>query len=357
MFMLMLMLLPPVGADITQISKFFDPIKNASFEDATPQWETNNGGYRELTTCPDGSYAWYTSGGGEYQMWQWLDSEALYDIKGKRVSFSFWFKPDSLTEDFSARAGIYYEQYYNGEKEQSTVWGDWVFPDTSDWYNTHVEDIISGEATDVKVLIHGQTDFKAWIDLASLCIYTTRSEYVDWPNQEATVTVSATMFQLYEKSPKPPSGFPDCIAYLAVGMGVERHNKPDKVGSVCVRGIELDVKLLTEGHLNIYYCEQSNEHNLEIDPEKQEELQNQVLMAGGIALSAGIAAFTYYLPVAAMYKPFISVTSGTIGKLILQSFASDPHIQSADEVGEYVRENGGLRLIIRCGSLVKEATA
>ena len=452
MFMLMLMLLPPIGADITQSSKFFDPIKNASFEDATPCWETSNGGERSLISpCPHGSYAWYT-GLGEYQMWQWLDSETLYDIKGKRVSFSYWFKeyvPGWAESDFSEThhwypgpllvktltytppAGVrvhltkvkfdvyveggegkYVIEYQKGDdwehtvviaedtftntqyqtKEHScdvwgnpgeslsvkfftgadgtgwdvystnyymyyrkpaparagifytamggprTYWSNWVFPNTSDWQSVFVETVVPPTAGQFKVIIHGQQpNFRAWIDLASLWISTAETKPVDWPNQEATVAVSATLFQVYHDESTPPD-FPDCKAYLAVGMGVERHNKPGKIGSICVRAMELDVKLLTHGVLNIYYCEQTNEHNVEIDPEKQEQFQNQVLWAGGIAITGLIAAFTYYLPVDVIYKPYISVTSGTIGKLILQSFASDPHIESANKKGKYVRE-------------------
>ena len=44
----------------------------------------------------DGSYSWYTSGGGDYQMWQWLGDDAINDVKGKQVAFTFWFLPELI---------------------------------------------------------------------------------------------------------------------------------------------------------------------------------------------------------------------------------------------------------------------
>ncbi len=67
----------------------------------------------------DGSYSWYTSGGGDYQMWQWLDSNTLDAIKGQQVLFSFWFKhppyEDSLTEDLTKPNN--YLQHVDGKWE------------------------------------------------------------------------------------------------------------------------------------------------------------------------------------------------------------------------------------------------
>jgi len=49
----------------------------------------------------DGIYSWYTNGGGDYQMWQWLDFESVQAIGGKQATFSFWFYPTSVAPNGS----------------------------------------------------------------------------------------------------------------------------------------------------------------------------------------------------------------------------------------------------------------
>ena len=56
---------------------------------------TSNGGYRTSSKHLDGNYSWYTSGGGDYYVWRYVDtSHALNAIKGKKVKFSFSFDPE-----------------------------------------------------------------------------------------------------------------------------------------------------------------------------------------------------------------------------------------------------------------------
>lgn len=271
-------------------------------------------------------------------MWQGLDSDTINAVKGKQVTFAFWFLPESVAPDGSQnKADAAIEYWYDGQQRQQQ--GSWVYPEEIKWHHVFVSVTLPETTTLVRVWIYGQPDFKAWIDQASLSIYTTAMESVNWDlfDTAGTVTVSANIFQLYEKTPQPPPGFPDSVAYLAVGIGVERH-ATGFWDAVCIRGIELDVKLLTDDYLTIYYSEQSNDEDIEVDPEAQEEFQNQVLMGAGVAISAGIGFATFLLPVAPPLKPVISVTSGFFGTLILQSFASEADIGSADDVGDYVRE-------------------
>jgi len=117
--------------------------------------------------CIDGVYSWYTSGGGDYQMWQWLDSDAVMALAGETVKFSFSFYPESVAQDGSqnnARAEIYYE-YPGGS---NTVYGVWVGPTELNWWNAYVIANLPSTVYLVAVTIHGTPDFKAWVDLAQL---------------------------------------------------------------------------------------------------------------------------------------------------------------------------------------------
>jgi len=113
----------------------------------------------------DGSYSWYTNGGGDYQMWQWLDNDIVEAIKGKEVTFSFWFLPESVASNGSeniAEARIYYE--YSGGS--NTTYGVQVCPTETRWHRVLVSVALPDTTTAVKVIIHGFPDFKAWIDNA-----------------------------------------------------------------------------------------------------------------------------------------------------------------------------------------------
>ena len=117
----------------------------------------------------DGKYSWYTSGGGDYQMWQWLDSDAIQAVAGQTVTFSFYFYPESVSSDGSqnnARAEIYYE--YSGGS--NTVYGVWISRTELDWWEAYVTASLPSTTTTVKVVMHGKPDFKAWVDLAQLCL-------------------------------------------------------------------------------------------------------------------------------------------------------------------------------------------
>jgi serine protease AprX len=120
----------------------------------------------------DGDHSWYTSGGGDYLMWQWLDSDAVSALAGHTVMFSFWFNPESATSDGkqdNARAEIYYE--YDGGSNIFN--GSWIQPTERGWWYAYVTVSLPLNLTKVQLRIHGTDldgapDFKAWIDLAQL---------------------------------------------------------------------------------------------------------------------------------------------------------------------------------------------
>lgn len=113
--------------------------------------------------CLDGDHSWYTSGGGDYTMWQYLDSEAVENLKGKQVMFKFWFRPESNSSETYARAEINYT-----DPDQQWAQGDLVNATKTEWYSANVTVILPDTTTSIKVIIHGWPDFKAYIDCAYL---------------------------------------------------------------------------------------------------------------------------------------------------------------------------------------------
>lgn len=125
--------------------------------------------YGNVVHCVDGYYSWYTSGGGDYEKWQWLDVDDSMALAGETVEFSFSFYPESVSPDGSqnnARAEIYY--ILNNLQEENTVLGTWVAPTSLGWWDAHVIAQLPSNVLFLAVIIHGTPDFKAWIDSAEL---------------------------------------------------------------------------------------------------------------------------------------------------------------------------------------------
>jgi len=124
-------------------------------------------GTRTWPSPVDGLYTWFTDGGGDYLMWQELDSNAVSALAGHTVMFSFWFYPETTASDGSennARAEIYYE--YDGGS--NILNGTWIQPTEPGWWYAYVTVSLPSNLTKVHLRIHGAPNFKAWIDLAQL---------------------------------------------------------------------------------------------------------------------------------------------------------------------------------------------
>lgn len=116
--------------------------------------------------CADGEHSWFTSGGGDYLMYQELNVNASIAVAGERVIFKFRFYPQSVAADGSinnARAEILY-------KDTGGNWyiasGAWVAPTSLGWWEASVTKDLPFNTCQVIVFIHGTPDFKAWVDSA-----------------------------------------------------------------------------------------------------------------------------------------------------------------------------------------------
>lgn len=404
----------------------------------------------------DGKYSWYTNGGGDYQMWQELDSET---IAGQKVMFSYYFYPESLNsgqesasieghhrspdllfvrrlsitppagiavhvtkvgfdtyvtggtgnyriefqrgDDYEntvviandtftntvyetkehtcdlwgnpgekvavnffigseslaywvyyknsymnydlpvpARAEIYYE-YLGGS---NTINGTWIAPTELDWWNVYVTASLPSTVTDVKVIIHGKPDFKAWVDFAELTIIDQAQKTSDYGD----VTLAVATYYWFKKTIQPDGEVwfvPALHAESAAGYGII--------------GTKLKIELLPppgtatpqEGFLHIYYCHQGNEEGYEINPEATEEKQARLLTVGGLAITIGTAIATGYgvgflLGAGSQYLGIFKVFAGTPitrgAVALLHMLASDPNVKDSQEAGKnYVLEYWG----------------
>jgi hypothetical protein len=113
----------------------------------------------------NGSYSWYINEGGECHIWQWLNHSVAL-LKGKRITFEFWFKPQTFPTNGFARAIVYYKD----SLQETYVYGPQIYYNQTIWYKASVTISwnLPETTTAIKVTIYGQPDFKALIDNATL---------------------------------------------------------------------------------------------------------------------------------------------------------------------------------------------
>lgn len=113
----------------------------------------------------DGKYSWYTSGGGNYTISQWLCDHDVNAIKGHNVTFTFSFYPNILQN--YARAEI---NYITDTGSNQTRSGEWNYATQTQWYDCKISTILPANTIAIKIIIHGQPNFKSWIDKTSITI-------------------------------------------------------------------------------------------------------------------------------------------------------------------------------------------
>jgi hypothetical protein len=131
--------------------------------------------FGKVTNRKDGFYSWYTNvdgGGGNYTLAQWLCDHDVNNMKGKQVTFTFWFMPETVAPNGLqnyARAELY---YITDTGSSQTINGAWVYPTQVKWYSASITTTTTLPANTkaIKVKIRGQPDFKAWIDKTSITI-------------------------------------------------------------------------------------------------------------------------------------------------------------------------------------------
>lgn len=90
--------LPCVKAYVQVSSEFVEPIRNGSFEEGSKYWNIAAVGWQSNTYALNDTSSWYTNGAWFLQ--QELGS-VINVLKGKNVTFSFWFRPETVAQDGS----------------------------------------------------------------------------------------------------------------------------------------------------------------------------------------------------------------------------------------------------------------
>jgi hypothetical protein len=300
--------------------------------------------------CLNDNHSWYTSGGGDYIMWQKLDPNITQTIAGQKVLFSFYFYPESVASDGSqnnARAEIYYE-YSGGSHTEN---GTWIAPTELNWWNAYVTASLPSTTTTVKVIIHGIPDFKAYIDSASLSIY-------DYGTKEepgkGKLALGVNIYEWHIIGGAPQ---PNGKVFLLPTLYAESSSEDYKI-----RWIELKVELLPNdgssttqnGFIDVRYCAQENNEGHDIEPANPEEAQARMLEAAGVLITfgtaiaigigvgiatggAGLATIPLWLEV--VWTTSVETTVGGAIIYTLQQFASEPVDEHAQMGTDYfVRE-------------------
>lgn len=78
-----------------------------------------SGDYGKVANRIDGSYSWYTSGNGDYNLTLWLCDHDVKVLKGQQVTFSFWFKPNGIGNHATAEI-----HYITETGQQTTITGN-----------------------------------------------------------------------------------------------------------------------------------------------------------------------------------------------------------------------------------------
>lgn len=275
----------------------------------------------------DGYYSWYTNGGDEYIMWQWLDSDTVQAIAGKNVAFGFWFLPELVP--VQARAEIHYE--YNGGN--NIVYGAWITATEINWTDPYVTAGLPSTTTAVKVVIHGKQDFKANIDLASLSITEAGLTIGQSPGLEMKMSWAVNLFEVKDYSlPVNP-----CRAFLGIATSANMSLSRDPWYIYYIDHIELEIKLIIGASVTIRNVTQSNNVNEITDPDQSEEFENRWAATNQIAIKALLAIAMWRLPGIGPYNIgnlLLSLSGLGATSLLLPSYRSDADTPYVDELGE-----------------------
>ena len=317
----------PVHAETTLIDYFVDPLGDSrswSFEQSG-YWTAPNGGQLSSTYKLDGSYSWFTSGGGDYVMYRNVVSSCITGYNW--VSFSFWFRPQTVQSDGSqnyARAEITYKYMTGGPSSVSedsssknssiiqgtytrTVCGDWVRPTELKWYEAHVKANLPDNTIEVKVTIHGQPNFKAYIDYASYCVYDSSTT----SNSMGNLGLAISLWKFKKEQGVYHNG------QTLISTALYAQSKDGT--NYRIRALKLMVELVPSSQdalLNIDYACQANDKNWDVDPAADEKFSNDVSsvaanVIGDVLGVIGGVVVTSYAGPAAGYGAAFLISVGT----------------------------------------------
>jgi len=120
------------------------------------------GEYGTQATCLIGAYSRYSNGssGSAFTMWQQLDR--VDGLKNHTIQFSFSFYPKITSQNATAK--VYYSTASSGQWINGTVKNGTA----NQWNIASVNATIPKDVLIIQLWIEGQTNFKAYIDKATI---------------------------------------------------------------------------------------------------------------------------------------------------------------------------------------------
>jgi len=312
-----------------------------SFEgDPPPGWWSNYGGHRCSTYKLDSSYSWHATGSssGNYIMERYVESGCLNAIKGQYVEFAFNYLPNGYNSQGSvnkARAVLIVYSPYG----TNYYYGVWITPTQSKWYIAHVNAYVLSYATSVTVRIEGSTSFNAWIDVATLAIRDTYS----YSSSKGKFGVNINLY----KNAKESAAYPG-VVFIAPALFAEA------ASGYYIRATKIYIELqpvqsfwswgipwppgthyytTQQGKIYIWYCEQSNNLGMAVDPAANDAARNSAIAAVGTAIDVAVGVGTALIEPTKTSTKYIlvAVAAGEpiIAKWLLSLFASNANDREA----------------------------
>lgn len=230
---------------------------------------------------------------------------------GDQIRLEFTVPP---TDEDSRDFVLYVKGHYVSHTGNPTATGDWVHPTELKWYNAYVTATLPSDLSYLKVIIEGKSgDFYAWVDVATLSIYTT----AEANDERGILTFSANLFE-YRISTAPITYKGEVL--LAAALYAEKVDK-------YIISTKLTVELLSsppqDAHVYIEYIEQTNNKNYDVDPKEDEQLNNNAVTAMQIAFKLGAAAVLCGIALGAPVS--FAVTSAVTGvTCVMDAFRTNP---------------------------------
>ena len=179
-------------------------------------------------------------------------------IKGKRMVFSFWFKPLNVSRDGSLNYA-WAEIKYKSEGKIISILGNKVYPTENKWYCAFALAYIPSSVEEVMVTIHGNSNgnrgFHGYIDSASLDIW----ENINVSVEEGDIALSVHILSIDAYASK---------SNIGVGFFIKSSNPNTYV----IKSLEFEIISQDPNHINIagiFDFIQANDENLDVDKEKE----------------------------------------------------------------------------------------
>jgi len=178
-------------------------------------------------------------------------------LKGRKVIFSFWFKPLNVSKDGSLNYA-WAEIKYTNNSDIVSVSGNKVYPKESKWYYVFVVAYIPSNASEITILIHGNSTqnrgFHGYIDTTALRIW----EDANTTTEKGQISISISIIGIVKNPPW-------IELYMELGFYV-KGSKP-----YIIKSLGLEAKICnpeSEDIAILFDIVQANDKNLTIENEK-----------------------------------------------------------------------------------------